>query len=100
MVSNRDTQFNVGDFLQRRVGVSRENWQVAWAEAYLTLDGTSLAVERWDPMPESNDLRIAFFLHNWDSSRPLASSYGDIVCPAPAAMPERLEKLVPYEVVD
>jgi hypothetical protein len=32
----------------------------------------------------------------WDSSKPLGSSYGDIWCPVPVPMPDRLERLVPY----
>jgi hypothetical protein len=100
IVRNRDERFEVGDFAQRREGVTHDNWQVAWAEAFLTSDGTALAVKRWERAPETGDLRIAFFIHYWDSSKPLISSYGDIPCPMPAPMPERLQKLVPYENTD
>ena len=100
LVHNQDARFDVGDFVQPREDVPRENWQVAWAEAYLSSDGESLAVNRWSPAPESGDLRVAFFLHHWDPTRPLLSTYGAIECPPPQAMPERLERLVPYEPVD
>jgi hypothetical protein len=92
-----DDRFDVGDFTQR-IGDNPDNWQVAYAEAFLAPDGEALASEHSHDAP-ADGLRVAFFLHFWDSKRPLASSYGDIVCPAVTAMPERLERLVPYENV-
>lgn len=92
-----DERFDVGDFTQRIDG-NRDNWQVAYAEAFLTPDGEALASEHSHDVP-ADDLRVAFFLHFWDSKKPLASSYGDIDCPAVRTMPERLERLVPYENV-
>ena len=101
LIHNRDKRFKVGDFTQRvGPGPTRDNWQVAWAEAYLTPDGEALAAERWGRDVPAGDLRVAFFLHFWDSSRSLATSYGDVSCPPVTAMPERLERLVPYENVD
>src|SRR4029079_10279904 len=35
-VRNRDEGFDVGDFTQPDDDVPRNNWQVAWAEAYLS----------------------------------------------------------------
>ena len=96
IIRNRDERFDVGHFSQRVEDVPRANWQVAWAEAFLTIDGMSLAVERRKDPPATGDLRLAFFIHFWDSRKPLLSSYGDIRCPKPTPMPERLEKLVPY----
>ncbi|MFZ1103453.1 MAG: hypothetical protein WAN86_11540, partial [Hyphomicrobiaceae bacterium] len=89
-----------GEFAQAAIGVSRGNWQVAWAEAYLSPDGASLAVQRWSPAPAAGDLRIAFFIHFWDPTLPLQSSYGEIACPQPQPMPDRLERLVPFVFVD
>jgi hypothetical protein len=100
LVLDRDSQFDVDDFTQAQLDTPRERWQVAWAEAYLSHDGTCLAVERWSPAPESGDLRIAFFIHCWDPTLPLLSSYGEIDCPQPQPMPDRLAQLVPFEPVD
>ena len=100
LIHNRDERFDVGDFTQRvGPGPTRDNWQVAYGEAYLTPDGEALACERWGSDVPPGDLRVAFFLHFWDGNRPLATSYGDVRCPPVAAMPERLERLVPYENV-
>jgi hypothetical protein len=99
-VENRDEAFDIADFVQPRIGVDADHWQAAWAEAYLTIDGTSLAVERWSSAPQTGDLRIAFFVHYWDRSAPLRSSYGEIIGLEPQPMPDRLARLVPYEFAD
>jgi hypothetical protein len=98
LVRNRDARFDVGKFTQRDMWLTPDNWQVAWAEAFLTMDGEALAVRRFGPMPSSGDLRIVFYFHCFKPAVPLKSSYGDLVCPAPTAMPERLARLVPYEL--
>src|ERR1051326_8818175 len=47
LVHNRDKRFRVGDFTQRvGPGPTRDDWQVAWADAYLTPDGDALAAEQ------------------------------------------------------
>ena len=99
LVRNPDDRFDVGDFTQRLDGVPRDGWQAAYAEAFLSTDGTSLAGDPGSSDAAEAALRIAFFLHFWDASKPLVTSYGDIECPAVSEMPERLERLVPYENV-
>ena len=99
-VRNRDGRFKVGDFSQPQDGVPRDNWQVAWAEAYLSEDGESLFVERWGDAPKADTFRVAFFIHCWNPNAPLLTSYGERRCPEVNKMPERLHKLVPYEPVD
>jgi hypothetical protein len=100
LVLKRDSRFDMSHFTQGQIGVPRDSWQAAWAEAFLSLDGTSLAADRWSPTPGSGDLRIAFFIHGWDATLPLQSSYGEVVCPQPRQMPDRLGQLVPFETVD
>lgn len=99
-VSSADKRFRVDDFTQANPDLPRESWQAAWAEAYLSADGSKL-LARWDEpevLPEV--FRIAFFLHWWQPTAPLVTSYGNIGCPAPDAMPDRLQQLVPYETID
>jgi hypothetical protein len=100
LVLDRHSRFDVSDFTQVQVSVPRDRWQVAWGETYLSPDGTCLAVDRWSPAPESGDLRIAFFVHGWDATSPLLSSYGEVSCPKPRPMTDRLARLVPFEPVD
>lgn len=100
IVRDRDDRFDVSQFTQPQDGISEGYWQCAWAEAYLTDDGKRLLVERWADPPKEGDLRLAFFLHSWQPSRPLRTSYGDVACPAVKKMPDRLARIVPYEPVD
>jgi hypothetical protein len=100
LVNDRDDRFDVGHFTQRQDGVARENWQVAWAEAYLSADGTALVGKQFGTPPASGDLRIAFYLHSWDPTKPLSTSYGDVICPAVTPGTDRLKELVPYALMD
>lgn len=96
LVENRDARFRLADFTQQLDAVPRSSWQAAWAEAYLTADGESLLVERWQPLPDVDTFRIAFFLHYFQPGRPLLSSYGQLECPPLVDMPPRLTKLAPF----
>ncbi len=100
LLRGRDKRFDVADFCQPRPGVPRDSWQVAWAEAYLSLDGESLLVERWADPPTAKDFRVAFFIHFWRPRTALLSSYGELSYPPRQRMPQRLRKLVPYVPVD
>jgi hypothetical protein len=91
LAKNLDERFDVGDFAQPHED------QVAYDEAYLSLDGTQV-LSRGDPPPDDTQ-RIVFFLHFCDPERPLKSSYGDMTCPLVQPMPERLAGLVPYQPV-
>ncbi len=77
----------------------RSDWPAAYLEAYLTADGEN-TIDFHYPTPPPGDLRIAFFLHDWDPAKPLQTTYGDVQCPAPLPMPERLTRLVPFEPFD
>jgi hypothetical protein len=77
------------------------NWQVAWAEAFLSSDGQQLLVERWEPLPPNHaTFRVAFFIHDWQEGQRLLTSYGYLPGAQPTTMPDRLLQLVPYELPD
>jgi len=92
-IDGRDERFDAGDFRQEG------SEQVAYSEAYLSDDGASVIAETYQP-PSSARLRLAFFLHFFDPSRNLESSYGSVELPAMTPMPDRLKQVVPYEPVD
>jgi len=100
LVENRDGNFDPSDFAQPREGEPRDNWQVAWAEAYLSQDGESLLVERWGDVPDVENFRFAFFLHYYRPENPISTSYGMFECTPVEAMPDRLKRLVPFESMD
>jgi hypothetical protein len=97
LVENGDQSFSVSDFSQPEDGVPRDSWQVAWAEAFLAVDGNSLLVERWKEPPKTGAFRVAFFMHFWDETKPLLTSYGELTRPSVSEMPERLKRLVVLE---
>ncbi|MEX2170211.1 MAG: hypothetical protein WD851_12940 [Pirellulales bacterium] len=100
LVRNRDGKFKAADFAQPRPGLSYDNWQVAWCETYLSVDGEYRLDAQWPHPPDVKDFRVAFFIHYWDPNLPFISSYGELKAPPVQKMPERLKRLVPYEPVD
>jgi hypothetical protein len=69
-------------------------------EGYFSPDGQErIPAESFD-VPKVESLRIAFFLHFWNPTAPLRTSYGELLCPQPEPMPERLARLIPFEPVD
>ncbi len=91
LVENPDRNFDVGDFSQP------DSDQIAYDEAYLSPDGKSV-ISRLRA-PDSESLRLAFYLHYVDSSKPLRTSYGELPMPEIQTMPDRVWSLVPYEPV-
>ena len=96
LVLNRDARFSVDHFLDEQPNLPSPHAQAAWSEVFLTPDGRSIFPTKWREVPTSSDLRLAFFVHFWDSKVPLQTTYGPIVCPPVEVMPERLERLMPY----
>ena len=91
VVENRDDRFDIGHFSQPGTE------QVAYDEAFLTSNGTSVLSRLQTPGDEV--LRVTFFLHFFDPKKPLLTSYGELLVPPVQKMPERLQSLVPYEPV-
>ena len=94
LVNTNGHPFNPGDLTQWCDGLPMDSWQAPWAEAYLSLDGKSLLVERGASPPNVERFRYAFFLHVWQQHKPLLTSQGELDCPRPVEMPERLRRLV------
>ena len=95
----RDGRLRLEDFTQR-LDVPSEQWQAPWMHVCLTDNGAEVKTPAFTDWPPSGDLRLAFYMHLWDPSRPLETSYGPVACPPPGAMPRRLWRLLPYEPVD
>lgn len=101
LVQNRDVHFHMCDFTQEQDGLPRDRWQAAYAEAFLTPTGKKLQVKRNGELPpDVIDFRVAFFLHFYQPAKTLRTSYGELNCPPVAAMPTRLQELVPFVAVD
>lgn len=92
LISDPDERFDIGDFGQP------DSDQAPYDEVYLSPDGLSV-ISRYKP-PASDSFRVAFFLHFFDSTKPLKSSYGEIPVPPVRSMPEHYKEMIPYYPVD
>lgn len=70
----------------------------AWDPRVLTLDGQAV-VGREAPR-RCEACRVTAWIHDYSASKPIRTEYGVVKAPPVTAMPARLKKLVPYEVVD
>jgi hypothetical protein len=101
LVEYADAHFSVADFKQVNPAVPESRWQVAWNEQFLTADGLQLLGEyRLNELPTETRYRIAFFIHSWNHSLGLTSTYGPLSLVPITAIPERLWQLAPFELVD
>jgi hypothetical protein len=101
LIRNSDSRFDPADFKQPDPSLREGLGQVAWNETYLSEDGETVAAGYPLPaIPEGPTLRVVFAIHYWKSELPLASSYGELTCPPMQPLPERLWRLVPYEMPD
>ena len=86
-----------GAFTQEAPGRDRSDWQVAYDEWALNAEGTAGTLAPFpDPIRSEGDLRLAFFFHYLDGSRPLLSAWAPVALPPPSTRPERLA-FVRYE---
>lgn len=92
VIENVDEHFTEDDFIQESQGTR----QAAWMETYLDLDGTRIIARKEALASPSGTLRVAYYHHLFDSSRPIRTSYGEISLPAPSPMPERLWMIMPW----
>lgn len=101
LVHEVDVRFSAADFVQPDLDVPEGQWQVAWNLTYLSIDGETVLSGYPDGVaPSDSTLRVAFTIHCRKQTLPLLSSYGPLACPPTQPMPDRLWRLVPYEMVD
>ena len=86
-----------GEFTQEIPGQPRDNWQVPWDERILNDDGTAGESAPFPgPLQARGNVRVAFFFHYLDATRPLLSPCGPIALPPSTRLPERL-RFIDYE---
>ena|SRR5690349_19617682 len=97
VVEQIDGRFKMGDLGQPYTrGDYKDHFQCAYDEALLSSDGKIVIERSMNCVKGSGPLRFAFYLHFYDASRPLESSYGQTQCPPVEPVPKRLKHLVPY----
>lgn len=89
--------FDLGAFTQEEAGLPESDWQVAYDEQVLDLNGTKILSGDLSRKGETDiwtgDVRLVFFFHFLNLSRPLKTPFGDVSLPQPTAMPERLSTI-------
>jgi hypothetical protein len=93
-VRGLDGVLDFGQFTQAIPGQPQSNWQVPYDERVLNENGTAPVGDRFpDQIMGTGDLRVAFFFHYLDFSKPLLSPAGPLELPAPSERPSRLQFL-------
>jgi hypothetical protein len=89
-----DGEINVEQFTQDVPGQPKANWQAPYDERILNEAGTDQVGDRFlSKIAGKGDLRLVFFFHDLDLSKPLLSPAGSIKLPAWSNRPERLDFL-------
>lgn len=88
-------------FLQKDDSLPVCDWQAAYDERYLCLDGTEVIGDFFN-RKKLNDTRtrVVFFMYLESLSNPLSTPYGDIVFCPPVKMPYRLKQIITYNPMD
>ena len=94
IVHESNGPFDTGLFCQEDPNLERANWQVAYDEKVLDWAGTAILADAFDLELDSEiwsgDVRLCFFLHYVDLSRPLQTPFGTVALPEPMPRPDRL----------
>ncbi|WP_343303041.1 hypothetical protein AAHN97_15915 [Chitinophaga niabensis] len=98
IIKAKPADISVHEFVQRKEGVPRDDWQVPWDEKYLNNEGDTVTGD-WlnKPKDVTDTTRLTFFLHFVNFKQPLSTPFGDIGLMLPTAMPERLSAIIQYE---
>ena len=91
LLDRPERPFKQEEYTQVREGTSSMEWQVAYEERFLDVEGTTATSEDRGTLQ-----RVVFFFHYLDFKKPLRTPYGDLALPAPSPFPDRLRKLVRY----
>lgn len=91
MIRDGEGELDMCGITQEFEGQPQNNWQVPWDEAWLDSDGETLVnEEESDKQPSEANLRVAFFFHYLDLSRPFRTPAGPVSIPQPTEAPARL----------
>ena len=92
-----DAPFDLGGFTQPTPHQPRSNWQVPYLEHFLSPSGDAVVAYYGDidakPQLWRGQMRIAFFFHYLDTTRPLSTPFGDATLPEESALPDRLSRI-------
>jgi hypothetical protein len=99
MVTDAGANFDISKFVQPNPAQSRDFWQVAWNNKFLTSNGEALIeLDRAQKLPQTAPYRAVFVIHFWTPNLPLYYGDRELTVPAQQPLPARLWRLAPYEV--
>jgi hypothetical protein len=97
VVRNSAGPFELVAFWQENPTQPKSNWQVCYDEQVLDKTGERIVADGWDAKKDkglwTGDVRLAFFLHYVDFSKPLNTQFGDVPLPSPTERPARLSMI-------
>ena len=94
------SQLHIGKITQPDDNTRASNWQVAYDEHYLNVDGTAV-IGRFGEVPiDAPSTRLAFFLYFVNFDKPILTQFGKIQLPKETPIPNRLEKIISFEPVN
>jgi hypothetical protein len=97
LVVRNSTGFDPASFSQPDPDQPEENWQVAYDERALNESGDTPITGSFElsrrPDLLKGDVRLAFFMHYLDPTRPLMTPFGAVELPNPTDRPPRLSTI-------
>ena len=98
-IRGRDRALFLGDFGQSADDIVQPDDPVAYKEHFLNDDGSDIV---WTVLEKVRgpDVRVVFFLHQYDPHRPILTSYGPVPPPPTTPMPARLARIIWYTPVE
>lgn len=103
LIKNSKASFDLAEITQRIPNESKQLWQVPWDEKILDQAGEKIITDDFlaikKPELWIGDVRMAFFFHNLDFSKPLITPFGPVNLPIESVKPLRLSG-IDYERPD
>ena len=99
LVDDSSDNIDWGEFTAPEKGIDKDDWQCAYLEQYLNVDGTEKICELYDePDPEVKPCRFAFFIYRYpEQEKRLLTPYGEFSLENPKPMPKRLIKCIEFD---
>lgn len=97
LIKNSEGVFDLTEITQAVPNQPKLNWQVPWEEKILDGAGERVIADCFaaNEKPELwvGNVRMVFFFHNVDFSRPLITPFGRVTLPSESPMPNRLSEI-------
>ena len=103
IIWNLNGKIDMFGFTQEIPGKPESSRQVPYEDMFLNNDGTKIIgdvmLDEHEDRFQTGNVRIAFFFHYLDFSKPLRTPFGPVQLPEVTKRPERL-KMMKYDPVD